>query len=237
MKKTDYISALTNIDDCFVEEAAFSSKSAYVNKRKIVLLVAAVMMAIMLVACSTYEYVESIEIEILSLEDEMIEYIPDYEVKSRVSYGGQENKSVRLKEIAIEKGYNEEITTSFYACKKLEQVFVEAGAFHTDKEAFAFLYTNVDNFAQDTYVYLLLESEKGGAYKCQKVTIDVDSAYEVVISVENGWKIKAVYMQLCEADGSSRGGSEGWPLTGKPRIYRNKILDELHKVNEKYYTS
>lgn len=182
MKKTDYISALTNIDDCFVEEAAFSSKSAYVNKRKLVLLVAAVLAMIVSLAC-----IDNGLILVDPVEDDIFTYD-----------GILEPAEVRLQEICKEYGIPTDMGFDDgyadcagyrYQDMQVGDYYYEFGYVYTGYKIFAFYLTN-DNESEikiETISTLYNETED----ECKTITEFIeDSGTTVIIrDFEEEWKV------------------------------------------------
>lgn len=182
MKKTDYISALTNIDDCFIEEAAFSSKSAYVNKRKIVLLVAAVLAMIVSLGC-----IDNGLILVDPVEDDIFTYD-----------GILEPGEVRLQEICKEYGIHTDMGIDdgyaecagyYYQDMQVGDYYYEFGYVYTGYKTFAFYLTN-DNESEikiETINTLYNETEDECKTKTEYIK---DFGTTVIISdFEKGWKV------------------------------------------------
>lgn len=208
MKKTDYISALTNIDDCFVEEAAFSSKSAYVNKRKIVLLVAAVLAMIVSLGC-----IDNGLILVDPVEDDIFTYD-----------GILEPGEVRLMELCEEYGIPTDFDISgglWLEEKHCGDYYYEYGWVKTSSKIFAFYITN------DDLSEIKIETHQ---YLC-KNDIDEFESVDQFREVEE-FKTDTKYIKNNGTTVLIHDVEEGWHIFGSNVYFSGEALNEYRPFAE-----
>lgn len=198
MKKTDYITALTNIDDCFVEEAAMHASdpktARKLSKRFIAVAVAAVLVLLTTVVCFGND--GSIVVDIV--ESDLFQYD-----------GKLEPGEVRLMELCEEYGIPTDFDISgglWLEEKHCGDYYYEYGWVKTSSKIFAFYITNDDlsEIKIETHQYLCkndideFESvdqfREVEEFKTDTKYIKNNGTTVLIHDVEEGWHIFGSYV-------------------------------------------
>lgn len=192
MRGNEFLDKMDLVDPMYVE-AADSTTVKLSPKRKIVLLVAAVMLVLV---ATGWMYAANISVQFkisksISLPDSIANGVPIPVLtpnSTNAEYDGHEHIPIRLPRIAEQYGVTyEEI--SHYRVKNDGEFFIETGAFFTDEEAFAFFFTSDSVFETENHVYVVLYNAQKDEYKYEHRSFTNMGSYTVTIQAEHGWSI------------------------------------------------
>lgn len=196
MKDLEYIKALTDIDESFVQEALSvndSTTKRRFSKRFVAIAVAA---AILVLIATGWIYASNISAQFkisksISLPDSIANEVPIPVLtpnSTNAEYGGYEHLLTRLPIIAEQYGVTYE-EVSHYRLKNDGEYFIETGAFFTDDEAFAFFFTSDSVLETENHVYVVLYNEQKNEYKYEHRSFINTGSYTVSVKAEHGWSI------------------------------------------------
>ncbi len=198
MKDLEYIKALTDIDESFVQEAMSSNKIKVTSKlsKKLIVAVAAVLALLTLLACvdNGITLVDSVEDDIFTDD------------------GTLEPAEVRLKEICEEYGMPTDMgiddgyadcTGYYYQDMQIGDYYYEFGYVSTGHKIFAFYLTN-DN-----------ESE-----------IKIETFQMLCNETEDEFKTETEYKKNCGTTVIMRDVEEGWKLFGSGSYFSGEAINE-----------
>ncbi len=182
MKDIDYISSLTNIDDCFLEEASGSCKMKTkhnFSKKIIAIAIAAVLAVLTSVVCVAYNSI------IASARKDTCLFAQTHPLHTLSA------DMVRLKELCEE--YN--IDTNFYMSavydyhiKHVDDYYYEYGFVETESIMFAFYLTNDDSLEIKIETHQYLHNKDNGGFDTQSHFVKNYGNTVIIKEVEEGWE-------------------------------------------------
>ncbi|MBQ8623613.1 MAG: hypothetical protein IJ424_04450 [Oscillospiraceae bacterium] len=244
MKNFEYIKALTDIDENYIEEAAEASYTAkFSHNRKIVMLVAAVMLVLLATGAAWVVSSLSVDVEELGTTDEGYELnIPKADIPEDLRRDLEELELLTAEEMTeLEREY----ASYMYGFTRLEHIaenyghaykgrilyeyfdeigdndayYFEAGAFYDENgDVFVFCHTNDPDFENHTLLCLLYSDPETKEEKYEYVIFDKVGAYTAVISDDEGWTLEGAFMMFMyneEPIGGHSGLVPGGNLTEK----------------------
>ncbi len=239
MKNLEYIKALTDIDDEFVNEAEIAAKTVNItSKRKITPLVAAATIGLMLVACS-----------ILTATSEVFtDKSPRDEVNNRVEALTEQTTSEdfyddyisRLAEIAAEYGIAEEDIVD-----KTYQEYIRNGYYFdeviliTKDTAIGRIITDAESFIFDVEFIGFFYNEKTDEFKTisQKTTAP-GGKIEIIMNAERGWECFGGFLGRTQPESEYEDNIRGFYIQKygiKPSVRAMQFMEKYY--NEIFTTS
>ncbi len=229
MKDLEYISALTNIDDEFVNEAATAAKTVSItNKRKIALLVAAVMMAVMLVACSA----------LIARSEIFTDEIPSVTVNERLEVMKDQTIDkffAHLRELMDDHGIAEEDVIT-KACQEYlsHGYYFDEMLVATKDKLIGRIITDAKNFTFDVELIGFFYNEKTEEFKTVSQTATSSGGkLEIVMDAEKGWICYGGFMPRShpEEEIPRFNGIDVIKYGDKPSVKAMKFMEEWRDQN------
>lgn len=186
MKKTDFFSALTDIDDAYILESASALKPIHRINRRTGLLIAAALMALMLVACGVYSmYAASSKVKTEEFPDitvsERVEAIRDWTMDSYLEHFNDlmEEHGIAPEDV-VDKIYDEYLRNGYY----FDEMIVV-----TKEKAVARIITDADKFTFNVEFVGYFYNEKNDEFKTvSQSTTAQGGKIEIVMIAEKGWE-------------------------------------------------
>lgn len=235
MNDFEYIKALTDIDDGFVQEASTAAKITHISrKRKIVLLVAAATMALMLVACGVYNILAASS-EVYTSRYTSVTVNDRIDAMDPLQYDSDHVSTVALeygiaKEDIVVKHYNEYLSHGYY----FDEVFIV-----TKETAVARIVTDAKNFTFDVEFIGFFHNEKKDEFKAvsQKTTAQ-GGTIEIIMNAEDGWECFGGFLGRShpEAEINTFSGFSAMDnIDSRAILFMNDYYDKLIEDSNKVY--